>query len=99
MMAVRRRHPGEPARPRRRPRLVVRARAGHRVRPDHGARVAPREMLAEARLVDGLVVDAGVDLERAELLEMLDEGGLACDQLSVLAHACRRVEVNTDPAR
>src|SRR5258705_1010949 len=60
MKAVFRRAAGQRRSERRRPRLEVGARAEHRVGVDDGAGVAPGEVLAEVRLVEGLVVDAGV---------------------------------------
>ena len=60
MKAVLRRPAGHRRRHRGRARFEIAARAAHRVRPDDGAGVAPGDVLAEMRLVDGLVVDAGV---------------------------------------
>src|SRR5947208_15195669 len=58
---------------RRRAGLEVRARAEYRIRVDHGSGVAPGDVLAEARLVPGLVVDAGVGGDDLHAPQALDE--------------------------
>src|SRR5947209_19053870 len=58
---------------RRRAGLEVRARAEHRIRIDHGSGVAPGDVLAEARLVPGLVVDAGVGGDDLHAPQALDD--------------------------
>jgi hypothetical protein len=65
--------------------LEVAARAEHRVGVDHGAGIAPGDMLAEMRLIDRLVVDAGVGLHHADRAQMPD-------QLAFLAHHLRVLE-------
>src|SRR5712692_2510009 len=54
--------------------LEVGARAEHRVGVDHRAGIAPGDVLAEVRLIDRLVVDAGVggdDVHAAQALDQL----------------------------
>ena len=71
MEAVARRAPGQPRGERRGPAFEVGARAAHRVGVDHHAGIAEGDVLAARRRLDGLVVDAGVGHQHAEL----DEGG------------------------
>ena len=52
-------------------------------------------MLAELRLVDRLVVDAGVDLHRPQSAEARHQRALALDQPRVLPHRRRSLEVDT----
>ena len=60
MKSVRRRATGERSGDIRLAGLEIRARAEHRVRVDHGSGVAPRNVLAEFRLINRLVVNASV---------------------------------------
>src|SRR5947199_8971257 len=78
--------------------LEVRARAEHRIRVDHGSGVAPGDVLAEARLVPGLVVDAGVggrDLLAQQALDDLallrHHGWVLSQPLAVLYFDAARV--------
>ena len=63
----------EPGRQGRRAGFEVGARAEHRVGVDHGAGVAPGNVLAQVRLVHGLVVDAGVRRDDVHALERGDD--------------------------
>src|SRR5688572_5981128 len=56
--------------------FVIRARTAHRVSVDHHARIAECHALAARWRLDGLVVDARVGHEHAELLESLDRAPL-----------------------
>ena len=55
------------------PAFEVRARAEDRVRVDDGPGVAPCDVLTEVRLVERLVIDAGIARDHIHMLEVADQ--------------------------
>src|SRR6185503_10315478 len=76
------------------PGLEVRARAEYRVGVDHRAGIAPGDVLAEVRLVDGVVVDTGVGGDHVHATQRRDQLALLADLGRVLAEALAVSEVD-----
>src|SRR6218665_1255757 len=85
--------PPPPNKPPRPPALEVRTRAAHRVRIDHHARVAERDMLAAGGSQHGLVVDAGVGHAHAKPLEGADGAALQFEHPVGLAQVAGLAEI------
>src|SRR5207237_839260 len=71
----------------------------HRIRIDHGSGVAPGDVLAEARLVPGLGVDAGVGGDAVHAPQALDDLALLRHLRGRLPRAAPRRDLGAAPAR